>query len=604
MQIVVNMTKQKYHFIINYLTLVCTLFAWSQDISFYDQWNGHVNFTMIGNTLNTGENNPQQTLQILDNSAAVLNLPEGSTVLSAYLYWSGSGTGDFNVVLNNTNITAERTFSEVLFNSNNLFDFFGCFANITNLVQTLGNTTYQFSGLDNSAFLPSHFSIRTNYAGWAIIIIYEDLNLPINQINLYDGLEGIPSIININLTNLNVVNTENAKIGFLSFEGDSSLTFNETVRFNNNILSNLPINPANNVFNSTNTYTNSNQLYNMDLDEFSISEFINVGDTAANVQITSGQDFVLVNAVLVQLNNSLPDATIEINQVIINCDDLEMTIDFTVFNNLSTWPLPANVPIAFYINNQLIGSSQTQNSIPIDGFELGMLTLNLPANLSLPFTLVAVVDDLGDGTGTVLEINENNNTFNEIVNEANFVKIENINALKGCDKGFGLAEFDLTKIKVDLNKPNLLFFESFSDAINQSNPIVNLTSYQSTTPNTVFAITDDLICKTIYVIPLESGKCKPVVYNYVSANQDGLNDTFFIEGLRDVFLQHKIYLYDRWGSLIWTGDQNSEPWQGFNNTGFLAVGNHTPKQSTYFYVIELNDLEFPEPLVGFLYYVR
>jgi hypothetical protein len=33
-------------------------------------------------------------------------------IKKAYLYWAGSGTGDFNVKLNNLDVTALRTFSK------------------------------------------------------------------------------------------------------------------------------------------------------------------------------------------------------------------------------------------------------------------------------------------------------------------------------------------------------------------------------------------------------------------------------------------------------------------------------------------------------------
>ena len=57
-----------------------------------------------------------------------------------------------------------------------------------------------------------------------------------------------------------------AKIGFTAWEGDSNLAVNETLRVNGNIISNPPLNPEENAFNGTNSFTGSSQLYNMDLD--------------------------------------------------------------------------------------------------------------------------------------------------------------------------------------------------------------------------------------------------------------------------------------------------------------------------------------------------
>jgi hypothetical protein len=73
--------------------------------------------------------------------------------------------------------------------------------------------------------------------------------------------------------------------------------------------SNLPLNPVDNAFNGTNSFTGSTSLYNMDLDVYTIQNNINIGDTSAQIQLTSGQDFVMINAIVTKLNSQLPDAT-------------------------------------------------------------------------------------------------------------------------------------------------------------------------------------------------------------------------------------------------------------------------------------------------------
>ena len=63
--------------------------------------------------------------------------------------------------------------------------------------------------------------------------------------------------------------------------------FNESVSFNGNLLSNPPLNPVNNPFNGTNSYTGANDLYNMDLDVFDISDYIQLGDTTLHITFAS-----------------------------------------------------------------------------------------------------------------------------------------------------------------------------------------------------------------------------------------------------------------------------------------------------------------------------
>ena len=74
----------------------------AQDVSLFQQFNGRYDYTAIGNTLNTIENGLSSTCSILTTSSANLSLSTDQTVVAAYLYWAGSGNGDFDIILNNT----------------------------------------------------------------------------------------------------------------------------------------------------------------------------------------------------------------------------------------------------------------------------------------------------------------------------------------------------------------------------------------------------------------------------------------------------------------------------------------------------------------------
>jgi hypothetical protein len=63
----------------------------------------------------------------------------------------------------------------------------------------------------------------------------------------------VPNEINITLNSLNVIDNEDARIGFVAWEGDQFISVNETLRVNGNPLSNPPLNPVNNAFNGTNS---------------------------------------------------------------------------------------------------------------------------------------------------------------------------------------------------------------------------------------------------------------------------------------------------------------------------------------------------------------
>jgi len=101
--------KKIIYFILQFL-LFCPLIIKGQDIALYEQINGRFDFTFIGNTMNSAENNPTFSYVTGTSSSANLNLSSSDQIVRAYLYWAGSGDGDFQVNLNETPITADRIF--------------------------------------------------------------------------------------------------------------------------------------------------------------------------------------------------------------------------------------------------------------------------------------------------------------------------------------------------------------------------------------------------------------------------------------------------------------------------------------------------------------
>ena len=89
-------------------------------------------------------------------------------------------------------------------------------------------------------------------------------------------------------------------------------------------------------------------------------------------------------------------------------------------------------------------------------------------------------------------------------------------------------------------------------------------------------------------------------YNYISPNGDGYNDTFIIEGLRNIFLDFELLIYNRWGTLVWTGNNDTNDWDGIATKGVLA-GNKILPDGTYYYILNLRDANYQNPLTGFIY---
>ena len=599
--------KLKLQNLISVVFLLFSCITLAQDVSLLEQHNGRYDFVFIGNTLNTSENNLNNFCTILNTSSANLTLNPSDEIQKAYLYWAGSGTGDFQVRLNGTNIIANRRFA--LFQND--FDYFCAFADVTTQVQNTGNGNYTLSELDLQSFLSAtaYCNNRTNFGGWAIIIVYKNNNLPLNQLNIYDGLQGVSrdhQYLSLTLNSLNVIDNEGAKIGFVAWEGDKNLDINETLRINGDTLSNA-LNPRNNAFNGTNTFTNSDTLYNMDLDVYDIQNHIQVGNQTAQIQLTSGQDFVMISTIVTKLNSQLPDATISIDNVALACNSRTITVDYTVYNSNSTNFLPSRVPISIYANGVFVTIFFTDRQIPIGGNYSSTISITIPIEIPDDFTLEFVIDDSGNGTGIVTETDETNNHFSMPISFLPLPEFNILETLFSCNLGLKKGIFDFSRyenlVKVSPDD-EVRFFETLEDAQNNENPILNSDNYTSeTTPKEIFIRIEGDNCYSITSFILDTKNCPPTIYNAFTPNDDTINDYFQIDGLRDIFMNFKLFIYNRWGTLVWKGGQHTENWYGQATEGTIISGNLVP-DGTYYYVLELHDPDFPKPLTGWVYLTR
>lgn len=589
--------KSLHHIFSSLLVLIITpLFA--QDVTLFQQFNGRYDYTAIGNTLNTIENGTSGPCTILTSSSADLNLNTNQNIVAAYLYWAGSGTGDFDISLNGAPITAERSFSDALDIER---VFFAAFADVTEILTNEGNATYTVSDFDLTTTIAAYCSTGTNFGGWAITVIYEDDDLPLNQLNVYDGLQSVPTFLSITLDNLNVLDNENAKIGFIAWEGDRAIAVNEQLTINGNVISNYPLNPADNAFNSTNSFTGATDLYNMDIDVYTIQNNINIGDTSATITLTSGQDFVMINNIITVLNSQLPDATIRIDNTSVNCGDNNVELFYTVRNFNSTDILPENTPIAFYLDDALIGQSATLNDIAINGTESNSIIIEVPENANPNLIIVANVDDDGSMNGIVTETNEDNNSTAVAVELLVIPEITFLPHLLGCNEGFETASFNLFEALVSLNynEENIAFYRTLEDLESESNAILIPDDYNNISSlETIYIKLLSAPCYEIFQFDLTIENCPPRIPEGFSPNGDNFNDWFNIEGLYTIFIEHQLEIYNRYGDIIFEGN-NDQPWYGIINRGLNNHGNRVPV-GTYYYILNLNDPNY-KPIVGWVY---
>jgi len=590
----------------------------AQDIDVFQQFYGRYSYTAIGNTLNPAENNLVWFCETLPSSTATLGLNTNQNIISAYIYWAGSGSGDTDVTLNGTDITADDTLTV---NYDDPFQgeltYFSCFKEITSFIQATGNGDYTLENLDISNVLatnPGYCNNRTNFAGWSIFVVYEDLSLPLNQVGIYHGLEIInrnEQEINIIIENLNVLDNNGAKIGFLAWEGDNALNYGESIVFNGNVLQSLPLNPGDNAFNGTNSFTNSTTSYNMDLDVYDIQNFINIGDDSATIQLTTGElvngqiraDLILINNIVTVLNSQLPDATVQIDDVLLACDNKTIQVNYTVFNVNSTELLPANTPIALYADGVLVANAVTENDILIGDNEPNTIIITLPESIPASFILTIIADDNGAGLSTIQETNEGNNTASMQINMLLVPVLTGLPNIEACDEGFNSAVFDLTTNEhlLNIGTNSIEYYTSYEDAVNQENEIVDTTNYQNTVdPEIIYIRVDNIDCYQITSFNLVTINCPPWIPSGFSPNFDGINDEFNIQGLLTIFDDFELKIFNRYGTLIYQGGDALGFWDGKSNKGINNVGSLLPI-GTYYYVLHLNDSNYKKPLSGWVY---
>ena len=140
-------------------------------ISLTKSFNGSVNFTGTQVTLRTNSNNVNACSVAPSTSTrkASLTLPSNATVLSAQLYWAGSGSADNTVSFEGSSVTATRKYSSNTVG--NGMKYFGGAADVTDIVKNKGTGTYSFSGLTVATGNPWCAS-QAVLGGFSLLVVY------------------------------------------------------------------------------------------------------------------------------------------------------------------------------------------------------------------------------------------------------------------------------------------------------------------------------------------------------------------------------------------------------------------------------------------------
>jgi uncharacterized repeat protein (TIGR01451 family) len=336
--------------------------------------NGVIQTALMNETPNsngvvtTGNDNSNMQFTDIDgvaatknSSAANLVLPTGTnTIKFARLYWGGRidnaavvadpdtlrkikirfATGAYSPILapaGSVDVFA-ITGSETVYQS---------YVDVTNYLQANGAGTYTIADLPAT---PGKISGGGKYAGWSIVLAYENPASLLNSVRIYHGFNqiSVQSTLSVTLNNLNVPNNSlsagDAVMSTMAWEGDGNLggtsnTLGDYMQVNGIAVSNAT-NPVKNFWNSsiskngTSIHTKNPDYLNqmgIDIDEVNVGTGYGILPNATSVTLTFGTEadqyfpsffaFALrVKDPLVTIAKTVADAnannTIESNEVL------------------------------------------------------------------------------------------------------------------------------------------------------------------------------------------------------------------------------------------------------------------------------------------------
>ncbi|MEO6102778.1 MAG: DUF11 domain-containing protein [Pseudoxanthomonas sp.] len=353
-------------------------------------------FTMV----NSDVDNDASTF---NSSSATLNMPAGSTVLFAGLYWSGRGGNatQRGSVRFATPASGYGAITAAVVDVAS--DGYQGFANVTSQVVAAGNGTYTVADIFGN-------SSTDSWAGWSLVVAYSNLSLPTRNLSIFDGWQRAADVGNpINLTISGFVTPPTgpvtSTIGVLAWDGDrpgndggAGLQFGPTLGSLSPVGTGTGgINPDNNFWNSTISFNGSHvtagrtpaytNTLGMDLDFQTPNTPLPNGVTSAVVQVRgTSNEVVWPGMVSLATDVYAPDLVSSVAKTVIDenggkaepGDVLTYTIEFNnsgqdgATNVVLNDPIPAGTT---YVPGSLsVLTNDTDDGGGTNGGDTGVMT--------------------------------------------------------------------------------------------------------------------------------------------------------------------------------------------------------------------------------------
>lgn len=295
---------------LRWLTLTLLIFGLAGSVhadvplTLFKSWAGNVNFTGTVVTLrNSGFNVCSVYASNTALSVALGGIPSTATILTAQLYWAGSGsTPDYTVGFESGNVTSTAARS---YTSQSVgYDFFSGAVDVTAQVQARRNGNYQFYGLTVNNGSP-YCDVQGVLAAMSLLVVYADSSQPYRVLNLYEGFQYYrDSSLSTTVSNLRIPSPLTAamtgRVGHITWEGDGTAgQTGEDISFNGTKMTDN-LNPSGNQFNSKSNINGATASYGVDFDAYDVgAPIIAAGQTSATTLYASGSDMVLLSAQLI-----------------------------------------------------------------------------------------------------------------------------------------------------------------------------------------------------------------------------------------------------------------------------------------------------------------
>lgn len=399
-------------------------------------------FTTLDTNLQANPTWPNgTTFSIQENSSsAILDIPLGSTILYAELIWGGnyitrdqdiSGLIDNSVNFTTPNGTFSIAPDPITANQPTFViglstrGFYMRSQNVTNLVAATGGGTYSVSDVPGLLDPLIASTNDTNHAGWTLAVIYFNSSLPVRNINLFVGTEGIVNSITtptidvfINGFSTPASGPINARILISAQEGDANIT-GDQVLFGPDLFTLSPLSGPNNLvtnffgsqinddtgnLDTTGTFGNRNQdpmtatnivagRQSWDITNIDGSSFLNNSQTSAFFRFTTTGDAYMTNAFGLQIDllpilvpvKTVDKAFAEIGDTLTYVITVTNDSDIDAENVIFTDPIPSGT--TFVSGSFIVDGNSIPAADPGSGVNLGTIPANATVVISFNVTI-------------------------------------------------------------------------------------------------------------------------------------------------------------------------------------------------------------------------